>query len=60
MVEKSSHLYQKLFTSNKNQITSLFITIFFIKNKNPAKDFLAGFLAGNQIKLSVSSNRLKL
>ncbi|HEK9954507.1 TPA: hypothetical protein TT574_000304 [Streptococcus equi subsp. zooepidemicus] len=29
------------------------------KNKNPAKDFLAGFLAGNQINLSVSSNRLK-
>ncbi|HEL1249671.1 TPA: hypothetical protein TVO00_000111 [Streptococcus equi subsp. zooepidemicus] len=29
-------------------------------NKNPAKDFLAGFLAGNQINLSVSSNRSSL
>ncbi|HEK9983307.1 TPA: hypothetical protein TT553_000115 [Streptococcus equi subsp. zooepidemicus] len=29
------------------------------KNKNPAKKSLVGFLAGNQINLSVSSNRLK-
>ncbi|HEL0238124.1 TPA: hypothetical protein TUF52_000099 [Streptococcus equi subsp. zooepidemicus] len=29
------------------------------KNKNPAKDFLAGFLAGSQINLSVSLNRSK-
>ena len=29
-----------------------------LKTKNPAKEFWAGFLAGNQINLSVSINRL--
>ncbi|HEL0601799.1 hypothetical protein KP742_10890 [Streptococcus equi subsp. zooepidemicus] len=40
-------------------IVGLLTTEIIEPNKNPAKDFLAGFLAGNQINLSVSLNRSK-